>query len=357
MASKIDFYKRAVEHELLARRLPQNEIFARLVPTTCFDAALYYIRGFLAQHGLTQNITYSDIEHGIVSLSDSNALYYSYRALKDLAHEVRYRGRSVGAKEVTKSFDLLTKIRLPTFGNLTKDVDLSETENLDRLEEEFVALALVGKEIKLVSLTKDGQYTFLDQTDGMHAIVYVEQSDSYRLGIAVDELETLMNDAGVKESDFQDFFERYPEFILNEEYRKAHSKVVLSNDFDGDLLIPDFVLEPIDQNGLCDLLELKLPSADIFALRKNRMRFSAAVLEACAQLRTYAEFFDEDRNRKIILEKFGLLAYKPKMFVVIGRRGRLSPIELRKIACDLPQLSLRTYDDVLARMKSRLKKM
>ena len=87
------------------------------------------------------------------------------------------------------------------------------------------------------------------------------------------------------------------------------------------------------------------------------MRFSSAVLEVSAQLREYGLFFDESKNREAIKEKYGLLAFKPKMFVIIGRRGTVSPIDVRKIEGDIPNLHLRTYDDIVNRMKSRFEAM
>ncbi len=165
-----------------------------------------------------------------------------------------------------------------------------------------------------------------------------------------------MNDPRAAEESFQNFFERHPGFILNDEYKKAHPHVVLADE-KGKSLIPDFILEPLDQAAICDLLELKLSSTPIFNFQARRMRFSAAVLEACAQLREYSMFFDEERNRKAVYTKYGLLAFRPKMFVIIGRRGDVSPIDTRKIETDLPNLHLRTYDDVLARMKARLDSM
>jgi hypothetical protein len=88
-------------------------------------------------------------------------------------------------------------------------------------------------------------------------------------------------------------------------------------------------------------------------LKKNRFRFSAAVTEAVAQLREYGLFFDEAANRRRIEEEYGLLAYKPRLFLVLGRRAKVSPIEARKVQLDLPGVTLRTYDDVLERMKRR----
>lgn len=174
--------------------------------------------------------------------------------------------------------------------------------------------------------------------------------------MAVEELESLVNDPNAKEKDFQDFFERYPDFILNDEYKKAHSHIVLATD-DGESFIPDFVLEPIDQSSLCDLLELKLPSAQIFVLQQRRMRFTAAVLEACTQLREYNMFFDEEKNRRKTHDEYGLLAFKPRMFVIIGRRGDVSPLDIRKMETDVPNLKLRTYDDVIARIKAKVDAM
>lgn len=223
-------------------------------------------------------------------------------------------------------------------------------------EEEFVGFALFGNKIKIVSLARDEKYTVLDETQNLHNILYITSSETMMLQIAVEELESLVNDPKAKEKDFQEFFERYPDFILNDEYKKAHPHIVLAKN-DAESFIPDFVLEPIDQSSLSDLLELKLPSAQIFVLEKKRMRFSAAVLEACAQLREYSLFFDEENNRRRVQAQYGLLAFKPKMFVIIGRRGDVSPIDVRKIESDIPNIKLRTYDDIITRVKTKVDAM
>jgi CheY-like chemotaxis protein len=223
-------------------------------------------------------------------------------------------------------------------------------------EQELIAIALFDNTIKLVSLTPDGNYYFLDEEQNLHKIVYVVSSETSALQRAIEELESLINNPKSKENEFQDFFERNPDFILNDDYKAAHPHLVLTKD-DGGALIPDFVLEPIDQNALCDLLELKLPSAQVFVLKKSRKRFSSAVLEACAQLREYNIFFDEAKNREAIKERYGLFSYKPKMFVIIGRRGTVNPIDARNIQGDIPNLHLRNYDDIVNRMKARLDAM
>jgi len=231
-------------------------------------------------------------------------------------------------------------------------VPLVEVEGRDDAESEFLAFTLIEDRVRLVSLTRDGTYQFLDVAQTLHGIFYVA-SETRALEGAVDELESLLNSASAKEAEFQDFFERYPQFVLNDEYKAAHPHIVLERT-DAEPLIPDFILEPVDQGALCDLLEIKLPAAEIFVLKKNRMRFSAAVLEACAQLREYATFFDSEENRRRVAETHGLTAYKPKMMVVIGRRGSVSPVAIRKMEMDMPALQLRTYDAVLARAQQRL---
>jgi hypothetical protein len=222
--------------------------------------------------------------------------------------------------------------------------------------EEGIALVMIGGRVRLVSLSHDGTYRFLDGLNNLHHIVYICSSETLRLQQAVEELEELINNPKTREQSLQEFFERNPEFILNEDYKSAHSKVVLANE-QGDKLIPDFLLEPTDQGSLCDLLELKTPSQKVFALKKSRMRFSAAVMEACSQLREYSAFFDEERHRKAIQDQYGLSVYKPKMFVIIGRQGGLTPIEMRRVESDMPWLRLRTYDDLVRRVKNKIKRM
>ena len=243
---------------------------------------------------------------------------------------------------------------------LEEDEEWDETEDpnshLIKAKQEYIALAQIGDKLRLVSLRADGSYSFLDDAQNLHNIVYVVSSETLALQSAVEELEALINDPKTKEKDLQGFFERNPTFILNDEYKKAHPHIVLTK-ADGEKLIPDFALEPFGRDTLCDLLELKLPATEIFVLKQRRMRFSAAVLEACAQLREYNMFFDEEKNRISIRDKYGLLMFKPKMLVIIGRRGRVNPIEVRKMESDLPNLHLRTYDDLIDRVKFKINAM
>jgi mannose/fructose/N-acetylgalactosamine-specific phosphotransferase system component IIB len=231
-------------------------------------------------------------------------------------------------------------------------IDLLPRDMVEK--EEMVAMLMNHSEIRLVSLAKDGTYSFLDRASRVHNIYLENRLDKLGLKRSIAEFEELVNNRRTTESQIQRFFEDNPDFIINDDYKKAHAHVVLGKG-DGSELIPDFMLEPVSRDRLCDILEIKLPKTELFVLKKNRARFSSAVHEACAQLREYRDYFENEMNRSSVKEKFGLEAFRPQMIVVIGRRGKVSPIEFSKISSGLPDIQLKTYDDLLQKMHAKLK--
>lgn len=245
-------------------------------------------------------------------------------------------------------------------GKQSSNVQLADPPKKEEQPEpptaEYVALAMVDGRIRLVTWSADGRCIFLDSHQNLHSIVYVVSSETAAFKQAVEELEYLINSPKSKESDFQDFFERHPKFILPEDYKCAHPHITLIDE-NGKSLIPDFMLEPSDQQHLCDLLELKLPMHKVYVGTDTRKRFSSEVAEAAAQLREYRKFFDDSAKRSKVYESYGLLSYKPKMFLIIGRRGSIDPLIARDIQSEAPEMILRTYDDVLSRAQSVLSQM
>jgi len=225
--------------------------------------------------------------------------------------------------------------------------------------EPHLALTRIMGKLRVVSLTPDGTYTFLDRHQNLHNILHVTDSESLELADAIEEFEDLINFKRATEADFQRFFQRSPTFILTDEHKKAHPHVVLQSvSGSGRKLIPDFVLEPADRAGLADLLDIKLPSAQVLVLKRSRPRYSAAVMEACAQLREYSAFFEDPKNIAAVQTKYGLRAYRPRLFIIIGRKPNLDPMVARRISDDLPpRITIRTYDDLLERMRSRLDRL
>ena len=221
-------------------------------------------------------------------------------------------------------------------------------------EDEMLGVALDGNQFRMISIQADGTVRFLDSHNQSHAFLYVAELAAYGWRSAVDELEALINSAGVSESHLQSFFERNPTFLCGDIYETAYPHIVLQRPKVGPL-IPDFALKPCNQNALCDLLELKLPSAKLVVGQDNRRRLSAAVMEAVAQLREYRDYFESSGNRNAIEEAYGLRFFRPRMMVVIGKRSEYLPYDLRKAESDLPYLTITTYDDLVERARFRMR--
>jgi CspA family cold shock protein len=49
-------------------------------------------------------------------------------------------------------------------------------------EQDYLAFALFGDKIRMVSLTADGSYRFLDQVHNLHSILYIASSETLSLG-------------------------------------------------------------------------------------------------------------------------------------------------------------------------------
>jgi thioredoxin len=228
-----------------------------------------------------------------------------------------------------------------------------EKEQEETVGKEEVGIAWVDNKLKVVTLTRDGRYKFLDTNCVYHNIYTPSGIVNLRQQQAVEEFESLLNLPRSTERMFQEFFAAYPDFIINDDYRGVHSQIVLQNT-ESRKLIPDFVLEPYNSNSLCDILELKRPDAGLFVDKKNRPRFSAAVFEAVAQLREYQEYFETEEHRKFVESQYGLKLFRPRLILVIGRRGALSPVQFKKAQSDFPTVTIQTYDDLLEKFKRRI---
>lgn len=203
--------------------------------------------------------------YGFIESPDEADIFVHYSAITNDGYKNLMQGQEV-------EFEISNGPKGPQAENVTynDDGDSMEGPSFDGQlpGEDLVAFALFDDKIRMVSLSPDGGYRILDENQNLHNVFYVTSSETMALQIAVEELETLINDRNAKEKDFQSFFERYPDFLINDDYKKAHPQIVLAND-EGESFIPDFILEPLNQSSLCDLLELKLPSTQIFVLQKK----------------------------------------------------------------------------------------
>jgi len=168
---------------------------------------------------------------------------------------------------------------------------------------------------------------------------------------ALDWLESLIN-KNARESEFQLFFEKHPEFLLAlGNYKAIHPQLILHEDTETGL-VPDFFLEKMNSD-FCDICDLKRPTAELVRIQKHRVRFRDSVMEAIAQLEHYRNWFDDKANRNAFYAKYGLRAFRPRIVAIIGRRqSYYDEVNRIKLESSLPGcVSLVTYDDVLDKAK------
>lgn len=112
-------------------------------------------------------------------------------------------------------------------------------------------------------------------------------------------------------------------------------------------LKPDFFV--VKSNGTVDIVEFKLPSLKNKAIvgNENRETFSAELNSYISQVSVYAEYFDDSANRKWFEKKYGFSVYKPRKYLVIGRRADFSSDEWRRIKERYNNFEIYTYDDIV----------
>lgn len=112
-------------------------------------------------------------------------------------------------------------------------------------------------------------------------------------------------------------------------------------------IIPDFFV--VRANGYADIIEFKLPSikGKTVVGRKNREQFSAQINSYISQTRVYSSYFDDPNNRKWFESRYGFKVYKPKRYLVIGRRNDFESEEWVEIKADFNNLEIITYDDLV----------
>ena len=165
--------------------------------------------------------------------------------------------------------------------------------------------------------------------------------------------ESLLSSRGVKEQTIQRFLEEHPQFLQGLNYTSIHPQVVLERN-DGTSLRPDFLLEP-RAGDWCDILDLKLPTKSIFVGRRDRITLACAMQEVASQLREYASYFEDPRYRKMLFDRYGLRAYKPKLIAVVGRDSDQNWSEQhRRATTCYADLQIMTFDHLLDMSKQRI---
>jgi hypothetical protein len=170
----------------------------------------------------------------------------------------------------------------------------------------------------------------------------------------IEELEDLLNDPKVREvKQLQKFFERHPWFLMSTDYDQLRPQISLEDE-SGKELRPDFFLKPIDK-VLWEILDLKLPTVPLIAGSDNREDLSYQLHRGISQLMNYSKFFDNPRNREKVFRATGIDCFKPRLTLVIGKKGNIDEaLWNRIIDQERPFVQILGYDELLSRSKSTM---
>jgi len=114
-----------------------------------------------------------------------------------------------------------------------------------------------------------------------------------------------------------------------------------------DPIKPDFFV--VQPNGYADIVEFKLPHLGKSPVvgSNNRETFSAWLNSYVSQTRVYATYFDDPNNRDWFEKQYGFKVYKPRRWLVVGRRQDFDPHEWREIIADYRDIDIITFDDLV----------
>ncbi|MGO4366455.1 hypothetical protein [Pseudomonas sp. PAB10] len=110
---------------------------------------------------------------------------------------------------------------------------------------------------------------------------------------------------------------------------------------------PDFFI--VKANGYADILEFKLPDVrgNILVGAGNRESFAAWLNSYISQTRVYSSYFDDPNNRRWFKEKYGFDVYKPRRWLVVGRRFDFSSDVWREVISDYKDVEIINFDDLV----------
>jgi CheY-like chemotaxis protein len=182
--------------------------------------------------------------------------------------------------------------------------------------------------------------------------------DRARMSVTI--FEGLINDRRTLERDFQAFFERHPEFLLEDQFDSYWAEPRLQSLGTGKVIRPDFVLQPIGARTnpwSWRIIDLKGHDVEMIANRKFHADLSRRVHRVIAQLRDYGEFFEDPRNQHVLFEKFGGVKPTPNLMAIIGRLPKSELDLYSRLRGRLTDVVIKTYDEVLEFRKAKIERM
>jgi hypothetical protein len=171
----------------------------------------------------------------------------------------------------------------------------------------------------------------------------------------INELQKLINKPDLKEQELQDFFEEYPDLIMDEQYEFPIPQAAIVNTDEIEWRA-DFVMVPVDQLSFAKILELKLPGQPI-SKRTNsgHYRYSAKLFEAINQLKDYYEAFNSEKTQEKFKNRYNTEVFKPDLQLLFGRRSTINNskefLELQR----RNNVEIKDWDTLAEQLKKKFK--
>lgn len=175
-------------------------------------------------------------------------------------------------------------------------------------------------------------------------------TDRWKWGdLVLNQFEALLNDTRAAESDYQQFFEVNPSFVMRNDFDNYWAEPVLRISRSSKYYKPDFVLGPRNPRALTEwgLVDLKRPNVPLLEGKSFHKDLSKHVYNVQTQLRDYAEDFADSANADTLRKKFGVAPRPRRLVAIIGRRPTHHLPRYLELVNRVPDVQIRTYDDVL----------
>jgi hypothetical protein len=186
-------------------------------------------------------------------------------------------------------------------------------------------------------------------SDAYHRLLLV--TDRWKWSnIVLNQFEALLNDERAREADYQQFFESNPSFVLRNDFDAYWAEPRLSIAKSTKFYKPDFVLAPRERSALTEwgLVDLKRPDVPLLDAGAFHRDLSKHVYKVRTQLLDYADdYFAKPAHAEMLRTKFGVVPRPRRLVAIIGRRPANHMQRYLQLLDRLPDVQIRTYDDVL----------
>jgi CheY-like chemotaxis protein len=176
-------------------------------------------------------------------------------------------------------------------------------------------------------------------------------TDRWKWGdIVLNQFEALLNDPRATEPDYQQFFEANPSFVLRNDFDAYWAEPKLPIAKSRNFYKPDFVLAPRDRSAVTEwgLVDLKRPDVPLLDAKAFHRDLSKHVYKVRTQLLDYADdYFAKSEHEDALRTRFGVAPRPRHLVAIIGRRPTAHMQRYVQLLGRLPDVQIRTYDDVL----------